>query len=93
MRIVVGLLLALGACGQQDQTGQSQSPQPAVPAVEIPAAAAAAPAQSTPLMAIPDDPEALKRLEAMGYAIHAEEGHLHAPGSNGCPKMGDDPVM
>lgn len=92
MRIVVGLLLTLGACSAERQPQeQAASRQAAAPGIA--AAAPAASAAASPLMAIPDDPEALKRLEAMGYTIHAEQGHLHAPGVTGCPQMGDDPVM
>lgn len=94
MRSAVLIVLALGACSQQDQPGaQAQPAQAAVTPVEMPAAAAVMPAQSSPLMTIPEDRDALKRLEAMGYTIHAEQGHLHAPGVTSCPKMGDDPVM
>jgi hypothetical protein len=93
MRIAVVLVLALGACSEQGQPeGQAQSAQPALTPATMPAAAAL-PAQSSPLMTIPEDPDALKRLEAMGYTIHAEQEHLHAPGVTSCPKMGDDPVM
>lgn len=99
MRILVGMLLLVGACAPEGEPqGQGQASQAAVPAAELPAAAAAMPAQSpvpaqSAMMAIPDDREALKRLEAMGYTIHAEQGHLHAPGVNSCPQMGDGPVM
>ena len=95
MRMIAGVLvLALGACGAERQPqDQSVSAPPAAAAAEIPAAANAVRAQTSPLMAIPDDPQALKRLEAMGYTIHAEQGHLHAPGVTSCPQMGDGPVM
>jgi hypothetical protein len=93
MRITAGLVvLALGACGVERQPdGQAAASAAGSSAVEVPAAAKAARAQSSPLMAMPDDPAALKRLEAMGYTVH--EDHLHAPGVTSCPKMGDDPVM
>lgn len=91
MRILIGLLLALGACSAERQSEQQSAVPDAAPA-GIPAAAAAR-AQSSPLMAIPEDPEALKRLEAMGYTIHAEQNHLHAPGVASCPQMGENPVM
>lgn len=92
MRILVGVLLTLGACSAERQP-EDQAALPKAAAAGIPAAAPAAPDSSSPLMAIPEDPEALKRLEAMGYTIHAEQGHLHAPGVTTCPQMGDGPVM
>lgn len=97
MRVFLGALLVgaqvlVGACAPEGQEGQAQSPELSAGKVEVPAAAAAAvPAASSQLMAIPDDPDALKRLEAMGYTIHGD--HLHAPGVTDCPKMGDGPVM
>lgn len=92
MRFVVGILLGLGACSAERQPEQ-HSVLPEVEAPGVPAVAAAAPNRSPPIMPIPDDPQALKRLEAMGYTIHAEQGHLHAPGVASCPQMGDSPVM
>ena len=92
MRLTVAtLLLALGACGSESQPREESSPAaPAAAAAEIPGAAAASSAQ---MMAIPDDPEVLKRLEAMGYTIHADQGHLHPPGMAGCPAMGEGAAM
>lgn len=92
MRILLVALLGLGACSAERQP-DDRTALPEAAAAGIPAAAPAAPDQSPPLMAIPEDPEALKRLEAMGYTIHAEQGHLHAPGVTSCPQMGDGPVM
>lgn len=92
MRFLIGLLLALGACSAEPQP-EEQAALPEATAPGVPAAAAAAPDRSQPVMAIPEDPEALKRLKAMGYTIHAEQGHLHAPGVASCPQMGDSPVM
>lgn len=92
MRFILGVLLTLGACSAERQP-EDKAASPEAAAAEIPAAAPAAAGVSSPLMAIPEDPEALKRLEAMGYTIHAAQGHLHAPGVAGCPQMGDSPVM
>ena len=92
MRVLVGVLLTLSACSAERQP-DDRAASPEAAAAGTVAAAPAAAAASTPLMAIPQDPEALKRLEAMGYTIHAEQDHLHAPGVNNCPQMGDDPVM
>lgn len=82
------LVVALCACGGQDEQQQRQAQS-----AKAPAAARAIPVQASSLMAIPSDPEAVKRLEAMGYTVHREEGHLHAPGVKGCPAMADGPVM
>lgn len=89
MRLIIPtLVLALGACGSE-----SQPQQQAGPTAPATTAAAAVSGEPAPLMDIPTDPEALKRLEAMGYTIHAEQGHLHAPGLTSCPAMGDGPAM
>jgi hypothetical protein len=97
MRIIIAALL-LSACGQANQAEEAPAPETA----EVPAASAPAqpmqpmqpkPGQSSPLMAIPEDPEAVKKLEAMGYTIHQDQGHLHAPGVTTCPMMGNDPVV
>lgn len=94
MRLIIAtLVLALGACGSESQPRQQPGSAAPAAAVQIPTPAAAASAQPAPLMAIPDDPEALKRLEAMGYTIHEEQGHLHAPGVTSCPAMGGGPAM
>ena len=91
MRFIAGVLaLSLAACADREPEEQAQVPAAAA-AAEVPAAASANPAQSAPLMAIPDDPTALKRLQDMGYTIH--EDHLHAPGVTACPKMAENPVM
>ncbi|HUG45081.1 MAG TPA: hypothetical protein VMK31_01035 [Sphingomicrobium sp.] len=91
MRLIVAtFVLALGACGSESQPQQQARPTAPAAAVEIPTPAAVSSAQ---LMPIPDDPEALKRLEAMGYTIHEEQGHLHAPGVTGCPAMGEGTAM
>lgn len=90
MRLTVApLLLALGACGPESQPRQQAGPAPAATA-DFPTPAAASSAQ---LMALPDDPEVLKRLEAMGYTIHADQGHLHPPGMTSCPAMGEGAAM
>jgi len=94
MRIIVGVVvLALAGCGGEGPPQGDAGSTAAAPAAERQAAAGAMPVQASALMAIPDDPQALKRLEAMGYTIHKEEGHLHAPGVKGCPAMADGPVM
>ena len=88
MRMTVGmLLLALASCSDAEPQREAQPAQPAS------AAAGVMPVQASAMMAIPSDPQALKRLEAMGYTIHQEEGHLHAPGVKGCPAMAEGPVM
>lgn len=93
MRLMIAtFVLALGACDSQTEPRQqsgSGAPAPAAAKMPVPAAAAAA----APMMAIPDDPAALKRLEEMGYTIHKEEGHLHAPGVEGCPAMREGAAM
>ena len=83
------LLLALAACGR-GESEPAEEAQARPPAVSAPAAR---PAATQALMAIPTDPAALKRLVAMGYTVHREEGHLHAPGVKNCPTMADGPVM
>ena len=94
MRMMVGmLLLALGACGSENQPEEPAIAAPAAAATPMPAASAPASSNSEPLMAIPQDPKALQRLAAMGYTIHEEQGHLHAPGLTGCPAMSDGPAM
>lgn len=91
MRVTVGILvLSLCACSGEGEPKQQPQASQQPPA---PQAAGPAPVQQASLMAIPGDPEALKRLEAMGYTVHREEGHLHAPGVKGCPAMADGPVM
>lgn len=91
MRALAGLiLLTLISCAPEREPGREAAAAP-VAAIDIPAAARARSAQSTPLMEKPEDPDELKRLEAMGYTIH--DDHLHAPGVTACPKMGDGPVM
>ena len=90
MRLIVAtLLVALGACGSESQPRKQAGPAPAA-AAEVPSAAAASSAQ---LMALPDDPEVLKRLEAMGYTVHADQGHLHPPGMAACPAMEEGAAM
>lgn len=91
MRVIMGtLVLALAACGSEQPQREAEAPKAAA-AVSTPAQAAV-PVQAA-MMAIPDDPEAVKRLQAMGYTVHSEENHLHAPGVKGCPAMADGPVM
>lgn len=88
MRIFV-LLLLLGACSPQPETEANEAaavaPVTAAPRGADPVARQAA------LMSVPKDPEAVKKLQAMGYNVH--DDHLHAPGVSACPKMGDDPIM
>jgi len=99
MRMMVGLLLlALVACsgGQSEeaqQAPQGQLAQTPPAAADAPRGAPEAIPVQASMMAIPDDPEAVKRLERMGYTVHREEGHLHSPGVKGCPAMADGPVM
>lgn len=87
MRIIVAALL-LGACAPE---GEATRDEAAAPAGEVAAQAQPVPRQSSMLMSVPGDPEALRKLEAMGYTVH--DDHLHAPGVTACPKMSDDPVM
>lgn len=88
---VVVIMLAAWACGRDGGEERNASP---VEAVAVNAAGAeGAMTQAAAMMAIPSDPQALKRLEAMGYTVHREEKHLHAPGVKGCPAMADGPVM
>jgi hypothetical protein len=88
------LVLALGACnGEREPQGEAASSTPAPAPAPAPVAATAPAAQSSALLDIPDDAAALKRLTAMGYTVHEEQGHLHAPGVNGCPAMAGGPVM
>lgn len=91
--ILVTSVLALGACGSESQRNEQPASAPPAAAAKTAAPAAAASATAAPLMAIPDDPKALQRLAAMGYTVHEEQGHLHAPGLTGCPAMGDGPAM
>ena len=87
---IILAIVALGACSSESEPRQPATEQQA----QAPSAAApTAPVQAAALMAIPSDPQAVKRLEAMGYTVHREEGHLHAPGVKGCPAMADGPVM
>lgn len=93
MRVVVILLLLLGACSQEQDRAQTKA-GPAAPApVSVPAAQPAVqPVEGQSAMrSVPTDPAALKKLQAMGYTVH--DDHLHAPGVAACPKMSDDPVM
>ena len=90
MRVTVTfLLLALAACGRGEIDRREEKP------VQVPVASAPAarPVATKASMPIPDDPAALKRLEAMGYTVHREGGDLHAPGVTNCPAMADGPVM
>ena len=87
MRIMFGAFLTIAACSEQREA----EPTAPAPGAQLPAAAGASAPQTSALMAMPEDPEALKRLQAMGYTVH--EDHLHAPGVTSCPKMGSDPVM
>lgn len=89
MRTIAGLLVfAMAACGSEGEPKRD-----AQPAQASPPAAPVAPVQASAMMAIPSDPQALERLEGMGYTVHQEEGHLHAPGVKSCPAMADGPVM
>ena len=86
MRVLVVLLL-LGACSRAPERQANDAAAAAPPAV---ATGDVVPRQAA-LMSVPKDPEAVKKLEAMGYSVH--DDHLHAPGVKACPKMGDDPIM
>ncbi len=88
MRITLALLL-LTACAQETEPERAEQKSSAPPPAMAPAQPQ--PGQSSALMSIPEDPQALAKLEAMGYTIH--EDHLHAPGVTNCPKMGNDPVV
>ncbi len=93
MRVIMGVLaLAVGACNEEAAREPVAAPPAETLAVEVPAAGGAIPIQAA-MMAIPSEPDALKRLEAMGYTVHQEENHLHAPGVKGCPAMAEGPVM
>jgi hypothetical protein len=92
MRVTLAILvLALAGCGENPSEQQAASTAPAA-APEIPAAPAT-PITAASLMPIPTDPAAVKRLQALGYTIHEDEGHLHPPGVNECPAMAGGPVM
>ena len=93
MRMSVAVIL-LAACACGGDGGQERDASPPVEALAVNGAGAdgAMPKQAA-MMAIPSDPQALSRLEAMGYTVHREEEHLHAPGVKGCPAMADGPVM
>ncbi len=94
MRVTVLMLaLTLGACGSESPREEQTAAAPPAAAAMTPPAASAASSPAAQLMAIPDDPKALKRLTAMGYTVHEEQGHLHAPGLTGCPAMGGGPTM
>lgn len=92
MRIIIAALL-LGACAPEGEATRDEAAAgpAATPAGEVAAQAQPVPRQSSMLMSVPGDPEALRKLEAMGYTVH--DDHLHAPGVTACPKMSDDPVM
>ncbi len=93
MRVIMGVLaLAVGACNGEAARERVAAPPAETSAVDVPAAGGATPIQAS-MMAIPSEPDALKRLEAMGYTVHQEENHLHAPGVKGCPAMAEGPVM
>lgn len=88
MRVFV-FLLVLGACSPQPDEQANEAAAAAPPTV---APGDADPvARQAALMSVPKDPEAVKKLQAMGYNVH--DDHLHAPGVSACPKMGDDPIM
>jgi hypothetical protein len=89
--ISMGALL-FGGCekspAEEAQAPAENSSAPAVAALP----GMAAPASLPPgLMALPEDPAAVKRLADLGYTVH--EDHLHAPGVKECPLMGNDPIM
>jgi PBP1b-binding outer membrane lipoprotein LpoB len=98
MRILLGLLLLTG-CAQEREPAPAKAetqaqvipPAPVQPQPVLPQPGQPQAGQSSALMAIPEDPQAVKKLEAMGYTIHMD--HLHAPGVTVCPKMGNDPVV
>lgn len=99
MRMSVAVIV-LAACACGGDGGQERDASPPVEALPAEGAGAegAMPTQASPtpasaMMPIPSDPQALVRLEAMGYTVHREEKHLHAPGVKGCPAMADGPVM
>jgi len=98
MRIVLALVLLTGCAqerepmaNQSQNTAEAIPPAPIQPQPVLPQPGQPQPGQSSALMAIPEDPDALKKLEAMGYTIHMD--HLHAPGVTVCPRMGNDPVV
>ena len=87
--IVASIAILLSACGVESEPEETASGGTAA-AADIASPAAVS---SPKMMAIPDDPDALKRLEAMGYTVHEEQGHLHAPGAGGCPAAGEGRAM
>lgn len=91
--IIMAALLLLRACAPEGEAARDEGAAgpAAPPAGEVTAQAQPVPRQSSMLMSVPGDPQALKKLEAMGYTVH--DDHLHAPGVTACPKMSDDPVM
>ncbi len=97
MRIIFVLLITAlsGGCDVESDPQRKAGKQPAAPVASAPPPpTGTVPIQAVAsMMAIPSDPEALKRLEAMGYTIHKEQAHLHAPGVKGCPAMATGPLM
>ena len=94
MRVSVAMIvLVVCACSGDGGRERDASSPAGASTVKGVAAGGALPTQASAMMAIPSEPEVLKRLEAMGYTVHREEGHLHAPGIKGCPAMADGPVM
>ena len=82
---MLGSALLIAACGQQEQQQAAQVPNaPVIPALT------AGQSKAALMIAIPRDPDALRKLVKMGYTIH--EDHLHAPGVTSCPKMSENPV-
>jgi len=87
------IVLAVCGCSGDGDREHDASPPAGSSTVDGSVTDRALPTQASLMMAIPNEPEALKRLEAMGYTVHREEEHLHAPGVKGCPAMADSPVM
>lgn len=100
MRATFLMLFVLGGCAPEAEEAISQA-APAASAAPVALAAPAAAAipgappaaPQSAMMMIPTDPDSLKKLEAMGYTVHADQNHMHAPGVNACPMMSDNPVM
>jgi uncharacterized lipoprotein YmbA len=82
---MIGSALLMAACDQQEQRHAAQVPN----APDIPALSAGQ-SKAALMIAIPKDPDALRKLVKMGYTMH--EDHLHAPGVTSCPKMSENPV-
>ena len=86
-RLVMVMLLGLGACAKHADRGNTQQlsshdaalPSRSAAQSSMPGKAAA----EMKLIPIPKDKAQLARLVALGYTIH--ENHMHPPGVKSCP--------